>query len=154
MQQALSGLETGRINVAARSVGIAQRAYELALAYAKERNAFGRPISDFQAIQIKIGEMATQLQAARLLVYWSAAEADAGKRVDAQTAMAKIFASEVALSSAIDSLRIHGGYGYSTEYEVERLYRDAVLMSIGEGTNDVLRTVVARALVRGDTNIG
>jgi len=153
MQQALSALETGRINIAARSVGIAQRAYDESLAYARERTAFGKPIADFQAIQLKLAEMATQLQAARLLTLWAASQADAGLRVDAETGMAKMFASEVALASSIDALRVHGGYGYSTEYEVERLYRDAVLMSIGEGTNDVLRTVVARSLIKGEARV-
>lgn len=154
MQQALSALENGRINIAARSVGIAQRAYDEALAYAGQRTAFGRTINGFQAIQLQLATMATKLQAARLLTYWAAAEGDAGKRVDTQTGMAKIFASEVALECAIESMKVHGGNGYSTEYEVERLYRDAILMSIGEGTNDVLRTVVARALSRGEVSIG
>ncbi|MBE7187445.1 acyl-CoA dehydrogenase family protein [Jatrophihabitans endophyticus] len=149
MQQALSSLETGRINIAARSLGVAQRAYDEALDYAGEREAFGQPIGDFQAIQLRLAEMATQLQAARLLTYWAAAQMDAGKRMDTESGMAKIFASEVALQCATDSMRIHGGYGYSTEFEVERLYRDAPLMSIGEGTNDVLRTVVAKSLLAG-----
>lgn len=154
MQQALSGLEVGRINVAARSVGLAQRAYDEALGYAKARTAFGRPIAEFQAIQLKLAEVATKLQAARLLTYWAAARSDAGKRVDTESGMAKLFASEVALEAAIESMRVHGGYGYSTEYEVERLYRDAMLMNIGEGTNDVLRMVVAKALVKGTSKIG
>lgn len=154
MQQALSGLEVGRINVAARSVGLAQRAYDEALGYAKARTAFGRPIAEFQAIQLKLAEVATKLQAARLLTYWAAARSDAGRRVDTESGMAKLFASEVALEAAIESMRVHGGYGYSTEYEVERLYRDAMLMNIGEGTNDVLRMVVAKALVKGTAKIG
>jgi alkylation response protein AidB-like acyl-CoA dehydrogenase len=149
MQQVLSALEWGRVNIAARSVGIAQRAHDEALAYAKQRHAFGRPIADFQAIQLKLGELATQLQAARLMAYW-AADAVRSGRADAATGMAKIFCSEVALEAAIDAMKVHGGYGYSTEFEVERLYRDAILMSIGEGTNDILRTVVARALVKGE----
>ncbi|MGW5161148.1 acyl-CoA dehydrogenase family protein [Nonomuraea wenchangensis] len=153
MQQALSALEWGRVNIAARSVGIAQRAYDEALAYAGQRKAFGRPISDFQAIQLQLASLGTTLQAARLMAYWAAEQVRRG-RADAQTGMAKIFCSEVALQSAIDALKVHGGYGYSTEYEVERLYRDAVLMSIGEGTNDVLRTVVAKALTRGDAKVG
>jgi alkylation response protein AidB-like acyl-CoA dehydrogenase len=153
MQQALSGLETGRINVAARSVGIAQRAYDEALVYARERKAFGRSIAEFQAIQLQLAEMATNLQASRLLVYWAATMRDAQARADCETGMAKLFASEVALKNAIDALKVHGGYGYSTEYEVERLYRDAILMSIGEGTNDVLRTVIARALVGGHASV-
>lgn len=154
MQQALSGLETGRINIAARSVGIAQRAYDEALNYSRERTAFGKPIAEFQAIQLQLATMATKLQAARLLTWWAAASGDAGRRVDTETGMAKMFASEVALECAIEAMKVHGGNGYSSEYEVERLYRDAILMSIGEGTNDVLRTVVAKALVKGETAIG
>jgi len=153
LQQALSGLESGRINVAARSVGIAQRAYDEALAYAKDRRAFGQAISDFQAIQLQLAQMATQLQAARLMVYWAATKVDGDARADAETGMAKMFASDVALQNAIEALKVHGGYGYSTEYEVERLYRDSILMSIGEGTNDVLRTVIAKSLIKGDARV-
>jgi alkylation response protein AidB-like acyl-CoA dehydrogenase len=153
LQQALSALETGRINIAARSIGVAQRAYDEALRYAGEREAFGQPIGDFQAIQLRLAEMATHVQAARLLTYWAASQMDAGKRMDTESGMAKIFASEVAMQCAADSMRIHGGYGYSTEFEVERLYRDAPLMSIGEGTNDVLRTVVAKALLAGRATV-
>jgi alkylation response protein AidB-like acyl-CoA dehydrogenase len=150
MQHVLSALEWGRVNIAARSVGIAQRAYDEAVAYAKQRRAFGQPIADFQAIQLKLGTMATNVQAARLMAYY-AADAVRRGRADGPTGMAKIFCSEVALETSIDSMKVHGGYGYSTEYEVERLYRDSILMSIGEGTNDVLRTVVARSVVRGET---
>lgn len=153
LQQALSSLETGRINIAARSVGVAQRAYDEALRYARERTAFDQPIGEFQAIQLRLAEIAVQLQAARLLTYWAASQMDAGKRMDTQSGMAKIFASDTALQAATDSMRIHGGYGYSTEFEIERLYRDAPLMSIGEGTNDVLRTVVAKALLAGKATI-
>ncbi len=153
MQQVLSALEWGRVNIAARSVGIAQRAYDEALAYSRQRMAFNRPISDFQAVQLKLASVATTLQAARLMAYW-AADAVARGRADAETGMAKIFCSEVALEAAIEAMKVHGGYGYSTEYEVERLYRDAILMSIGEGTNDVLRTVVAKSLVRGQARVG
>ena len=153
MQQVLSALEWGRVNIAARSVGIAQRAYDEALAYSRERKAFGQRIADFQAIQLKIGTLATTLQAARLMAYW-AADAVARGRADAETGMAKIFCSEVALDAAVDSMKVHGGYGFSTEFEVERLYRDAILMSIGEGTNDVLRTVVAKSLLKGESTIG
>lgn len=149
MQQALSALETGRINVAARAVGVAQRAYDEALRYATERTAFGQHIGGFQAIQLKIAEMATRVQAARLLTYWAAARLDAGERADTETAMAKVFASETALYCSLESMRVHGGYGYSQEFEVERLYRDAPLMAIGEGTNDVLQTVIARSLLTG-----
>jgi alkylation response protein AidB-like acyl-CoA dehydrogenase len=148
LQQALSGLEIGRINVAARSVGIAQAAYEKALAYAKERHAFGQPIAQFQAIQLKLADMATEAQAARLITWWAASRADSGQRADVETGMAKLFASEVAIRSALDAMRIHGGYGYSQEFDIERLYRDAPLMAIGEGTNDILRTVIARNLIK------
>jgi alkylation response protein AidB-like acyl-CoA dehydrogenase len=154
LQQALSSLETGRINIAARSVGIAQRAYDEALVYARDRTAFSQPIGDFQAVQLRLAEIAVQLQAARLMTYWAASRMDDGVRMDTESGMAKIFASETALQCATDAMRIHGGYGYSTEFEVERLYRDAPLMSIGEGTNDVLRTVVARSLLAGKATIG
>ena len=154
MQQVLSGLESGRINIAARSVGIAQAAYEAALEYSKNRHAFGQPISDFQAIQLKIATIATQTQAARLITYWAASKADAGERVDMESGMAKYFASEVAIEASLEAMRIHGGYGYSTEYVVERLYRDAPLMSIGEGTNDIMRTIISKSLVSGKTQIG
>ncbi|MET8152010.1 acyl-CoA dehydrogenase family protein [Actinoplanes sp. NPDC049668] len=154
MQQVLSGLETGRINVAARALGIAQAAYDEALRYAGQRRAFGRQIGDFQAIQLKIAEMATQVQAARLLVYWAAARADGGHRVDMEAGMAKAFASEAAASCALTAMQVHGGYGYSKEFVVERLYRDAPLMMIGEGTNDIQRIVIARALLSGAATIG
>ncbi len=154
MQQALSALETGRINVAARAVGVAQRAYDEALRYSRDRTAFGQPISGFQAIQLSLAEMATRVQAARLLTYWAAARLDAGQRADAESGMAKVFASETALYCSLESMRVHGGYGYSEEFEVARLYRDAPLMAIGEGTNDVLRTVIARALVSGNAAVG
>jgi alkylation response protein AidB-like acyl-CoA dehydrogenase len=147
LQQALSALEVGRINVAARAVGVAQAAYDSALRYSKERHAFGQPISEFQAIQLKLADMATNVHAARLLTWWAASEVDAGNRADMQASMAKLFASEVALTSSLESLRVHGGAGYSTELDVERLYRDAPLMAIGEGTNDILRLVIARQLL-------
>ena len=147
LTQALSALEFGRINIAGRSVGVAQAAYEKALAYACERQAFGQALSQFQAVQMKLADLATEVQAARLMTWWAASRVG-GKRADVETGMAKYFASEVALRSALTSMRIHGGYGYSTEYDVERLYRDAPLMAIGEGTNDILRTVIARGLVK------
>jgi alkylation response protein AidB-like acyl-CoA dehydrogenase len=153
LQQALSALETGRINIAARSVGIAQRAYDESLSYARDRTAFGQPIGEFQAVQLRLAEIAVRLQAARLMTYWAASRMDDGVRMDTESGMAKIFASESALACATDAMRIHGGYGYSTEFEVERLYRDAPLMSIGEGTNDVLRGVVAKALLAGKATI-
>lgn len=154
MQQVLSALEVGRLNIAGRSLGIAQRAYDEALAYACTRHAFGRPIADFQATQIRLAEMATQLQAARLLTYWSASALDRGERSDLQTGMAKLFASEVALQAAQDSMRVHGGYGYSAEFEIERLYRDSILMTIGEGTSDIMRTVIAKSLFAGKGRVG
>ena len=148
MKQALSVLEYGRINIAARAVGVAQAACDLALDYAVERRAFGRPIAEFQAIQMKLADLATEVQAARLLTWWAASRLDTGARAEMETGMAKLFASEVSLRSSLECMRIHGGYGYSTEYDAERLYRDAPLMAIGEGTNEVLRTVIARQLVR------
>lgn len=149
LQQVLSALETGRINIAARSVGLAQAAYDAALDYSQEREAFGQPIAQFQAVQLKLADMATQLQAARLLTYWAASKMDRGERADLESGMAKLFASEVAIDVALESMRIHGGYGYSKEFEVERYYRDAPLMAIGEGTNDILRTVITKALLEG-----
>jgi alkylation response protein AidB-like acyl-CoA dehydrogenase len=148
MQQAISGLETGRVNIAARAVGVAHRALEEALRYAGDREAFGRPIADFQAVQLKLADLATSVQAARLLTWWAADRLDSGARADTESGMAKLFASEVALTASLEAMRIHGGYGYSTEFEIERLYRDAPLMAIGEGTNDILRTVVAKGLRR------
>ncbi len=147
-KQVASALETGRINIAARSVGIAQEALDQALSYSKERHAFGQPIANFQAIQLKLADMATEVQAARLLTWWAAARTDAGHRTDMEAGMAKLFASEVALRSSLESMRIHGGYGYSTEFDIERLYRDAPLMAIGEGTNDIQKMVIARGLLR------
>ncbi|GAA2294693.1 acyl-CoA dehydrogenase family protein [Nonomuraea roseoviolacea subsp. roseoviolacea] len=154
MQQVLGGLETGRVNIAARAVGVAQAAYDAALSYARERTAFGQPIADFQAVQLKLADLATEIQAARLLTYWAASRADGGGRIDMEAGMAKYFASEVALKASLEAMRIHGGYGYSQEFVVERLYRDAPLMAIGEGTNDIQRLVIARALVAGKGRIG
>jgi alkylation response protein AidB-like acyl-CoA dehydrogenase len=151
LQQALSALEFGRVNIAGRAVGVAQASLDRALAYAKERHAFGRPIGDFQAIQLKLADMATEVQAARLLTWWAAAALDAGRRADLETGMAKLFASEICIRASLEAMRIHGGYGYSTEYEVERFYRDAPLMAIGEGTNEILRTVIARQLMREES---
>jgi alkylation response protein AidB-like acyl-CoA dehydrogenase len=153
MQQVLSGLEIGRLNIAARSVGIAQAAWDAALSYSRQREAFGKPISDFQAIQLKLAEIATQLQASRLLTYWAASKADAGESVEMEAGMAKYFASEAAIQASMEAMRVHGGYGYSTEYVVERLYRDSILMSIGEGTNDIMKTIIAKSLVAGKTSV-
>ncbi len=154
MQQVLSALEIGRLNIAGRSLGIAQRAYDESLAYANTRRAFGQPIAEFQAIQMKLADTATRLQAARLLTYWAATDVDRGERSDLQTGMAKLFASETALQAAQDAMRIHGGYAFSTEFEIERLYRDSILMTIGEGTSDILRTVIARSLSAGKGKVG
>lgn len=153
-KQVASGLETGRINIAARSVGIAQEAFDRAIAYSREREAFGQAISEFQAIQLKIADMATEIQAARLLVYWAADKADRGERADIEAGMAKYFASEVAIRASLESMRVHGGYGYSEEYEIPRLYRDAPLMSIGEGTNDIQRMIIAKGLLKNYTGGG
>jgi alkylation response protein AidB-like acyl-CoA dehydrogenase len=146
MQQVLSALEIGRLNVAARSVGIAQGSLDLALDYAAARHAFGRPIRDFQAIQLRLADMATEVEAARLLTYWAAWRAEQAERADLETGMAKLFASEVAIRAATNGMRIHGGYGYSQEFDIERLWRDSILMAVGEGTSDILRTVIARRL--------
>ena len=154
LQQVLGGLEIGRINVAARSVGIAQEAFDQALAYSRERHAFGQPIGEFQAIQLKLAEMATRVQSARLMTWWAASQADAGKRVDLEAGMAKYQASEAAIANSLDSMRIHGGAGYSQELDIERLYRDAPLMAIGEGTNDIMKMVIARGLLAERVVIG
>jgi len=155
LQQVLNALEVGRINVASRAVGVATAAYEAALQYARDRHAFGQPIANFQAIQLKLADMATEIQAARLLTYWAAAKSEAaGGRTDLEAGMAKMYASEVALKCSLESMRIHGAYGYSAEFIVERLYRDAPLMAIGEGTNDIQRLVIARSLVSGTGRLG
>jgi alkylation response protein AidB-like acyl-CoA dehydrogenase len=150
LQQALSALEFGRVNIAGRAVGVAQACLDKSLAYARDRQAFGRPIADFQAIQLKLADMATEVQAARLLTWWAASALDSGRRADLETGMAKLYASEICIKAALEAMRIHGGYGYSTELDIERFYRDAPLMAIGEGTNDILRTVIARQLVRDE----
>jgi len=144
---AVSGLELGRINVAARGVGIARRALDEALRYAQQRRTFGKPICEHQAIQLKLGEMATRAEAARLLTEAAAAAYDRGERCDLEAGMAKYFASEAAMENANEAMRIHGGYGYSKEFPVERLYRDAPLLCIGEGTNEMQRIIIARQLV-------
>ncbi len=147
-RQAMSGLETGRINVAARAVGVATAAFEAAIRYAQQRRAFGVPIAQHQAIQMKLADMATKVQAARLLTYDAAARKDAGQRVDLEAGMAKLFASEVCAEVTLEAMRIHGGYGYIKDYPVERYYRDAPLMIIGEGTNEIQKLVIARQLLQ------
>ncbi len=144
---ALAALELGRINVAARGVGVAQAAFDAALDYAQQREAFGRPIAQHQAIGFKLAEMATKLHAARLMVADAARRADAGERADMEAGMAKLFASETAAELALEAMRIHGGNGFTTEYGVERLYRDAPLMIIGEGTSEIQKLVISRTLL-------
>ena len=145
---ATGGLEIGRINIAARSVGIAKRALNESVKYAQQRKTMGKPICEHQAIQLKLGEMASKTRAAELLVQDSAAAYDRGERIDMEAGMAKYFASETAVEVAFEAMRIHGGYGYSKEYVIERLYRDAPLMCIGEGTNEMQRIIIAKQLVK------
>ena len=144
----MSGLETGRINVAARAVGVAQAAFNAAIRYAQQRESFGKPIAEHQAIQLKLADMATKIQASRLLVYDAATKKDEGGRIDLESGMAKLFASEMCGEVTMEAMRIHGGYGFIKESPVERYYRDAPLMIIGEGTNEVMRLVIARQLLR------
>ncbi|GAA3122756.1 acyl-CoA dehydrogenase family protein [Streptomyces rectiviolaceus] len=145
--QMMKGLETGRLQVAARALGVARAAFEDSLAYAQERESFGRPIWKHQSIGNYLADMATSLTAARQLTLYAAQEAEAGRRVDMEAGMAKLFASETAMQIALNAVRIHGGYGYSTEFDVERYFRDAPLMIVGEGTNEIQRNVIASQLV-------
>jgi alkylation response protein AidB-like acyl-CoA dehydrogenase len=145
--QMMDALEVGRVNVAARGVGIAQRALELALRYSQERKTFGKPIAKHQAIQFKLADMATQIEAARLVTLKAARMKDAGQRSDLEAGMAKLLASETGRMCVEESFRIHGGYGYSKEYEIERLYRDAPLLLIGEGTSEIQRMVIGKKLL-------
>jgi len=147
-RQMMDALEVGRVNVAARGVGIAQRALELALRYSQERKTFGKPIAEHQAIQFKLADMATKVEAARLLTRKAARLKDAGERSDLEAGMAKLFASETGKEVVEDAFRIHGGYGYSKEYEIERLYRDAPLLLIGEGTSEIQRMVIGKTLLK------
>lgn len=146
--QATGGLELGRINVAARGVGLAEGALRLATEYAQVRKTMGKPIAEHQAIQLKLGEMVTRARAARLLTLDAAQAYDRGERVDMEAGMAKFFASEAAVKNAEDAMRIFGGYSYSKEYEIERFYRDALLMCIGEGTNEMQRMIIAKQWVK------
>jgi len=146
-KHAVGGLELGRINVAARGVGVAKAALEDAVSYSQQRTTFGKPICGHQSIQIKLADMATKVEAARLLVEQAAAKYDRGERCDMEAGMAKLFASETALENATEAMRVHGGYGYSKEFDVERYYRDAPLMCIGEGTNEIQRVLIARQLI-------
>ena len=147
LAQILGVLEVGRINIAARAVGVARAALDASLAYAQERTTFGKPIGEHQAIQLKLADMATRVEAARLLTRNAAERKAAGLRCDVEAGMAKLFASETALEVATEAMRIHGGVGYTTEFPVERYYRDAPLMVIGEGTNEIQRLVIARGLL-------
>lgn len=146
--QMMKGLETGRLQVAARALGVGQAAFDDALAYAQERESFGKPIWKHQSIGNYLANMATKLTAARQLTLFAAERYDSGERVDMEAGMAKLYASEVAMEIALDAVRIHGGYGYSTEYDVERYFRDAPLMIVGEGTNEIQRNVIAAQLVK------
>lgn len=145
--QILAVLEIGRINIAARAVGVARAAFDAALAYAQQRTTFGKPIGEHQAIQLKLADMATRLEAAKLLTRHAAERKAAGLRCDVEAGMAKLFASETALELATEAMRIHGGVGYTTDLPIERLYRDAPLMVIGEGTNEIQRLVIGRGLL-------
>ncbi|MBM1221407.1 acyl-CoA/acyl-ACP dehydrogenase [Ponticoccus sp. SC2-23] len=147
MQQVLGGLELGRINVAARGAGIAEGALKMATRYAQERQTFGKPIAEHQAIQLKLGEMASKVAASKLLIEDAARKYDSGQRCDMEAGMAKYFATETGVECAQEAMRIFGGYSYSTEYEIERFYRDAMLMCIGEGTNEMQRIIVAKQLI-------
>jgi alkylation response protein AidB-like acyl-CoA dehydrogenase len=147
-KQMMDSLEVGRVNVAARGVGVAQRAFELAIRYAQERETFGKPISQHQLVREKLADMYTRLEGARLLTYRAAELKDKGERSDLEAAMAKLAASEAGHKNAEDSLRIHGGFGFSKEYEIERIYRDAPLLLIGEGTSDIQRLGIAKGLLK------
>ncbi|MFE2021792.1 acyl-CoA dehydrogenase family protein [Streptomyces sp. NPDC059499] len=152
--QMMKGLETGRLNVAARALGVGRAALEDSLRYAQERESFGQPIWQHQSVGNYLADMATSLTAARQLTLHAAREADAGRRIDMEAGMAKLFASETAMQIALNAVRIHGGYGYSTEFDVERYFRDAPLMIVGEGTNEIQRNVIARQLIsRGGLDV-
>ena len=146
-KQFMAAVELGRVNVGARAVGVATAAFEHALAYAKEREAFGKPIAQHQAIQIKLASMATKIEASRLLVMQAAEKKARGERADLEAGMAKLFATETAQEVTLEAMRVFGGYGYSQEYPVERLYRDAPLLILGEGTNEIQHLVIARRLL-------
>jgi alkylation response protein AidB-like acyl-CoA dehydrogenase len=148
LQQVLAGLELGRINVAARGAGLARACLEDSLRYAQQRKTFGKPIAEHQAIQIKLADMATRVEAARLLTEAAARAYDAGGRCDLEAGMAKLYATEAALENSLEAMRIHGAYGYSKEFNIERYYRDAPLLAIGEGTNELQRIIIARELVK------
>jgi alkylation response protein AidB-like acyl-CoA dehydrogenase len=146
--QMMKGLEVGRLQVAARATGVARAAFEDALAYAQDRESFGKPIWQHQAVGNMLADMGTKLAAARALLLSAAERFDSGERCDMEAGMAKLFASEAAMQIALDAVRVHGGYGYSTEYDVERYFRDAPLMIVGEGTNEIQKNVIAKQLVK------
>jgi alkylation response protein AidB-like acyl-CoA dehydrogenase len=146
-QQMMAAIEVGRINVAARGVGVSQRAFELAIAYAQERVTFGKPIAQHQAIQFYLAEMGTAIEAARLMTQMAAQKKDAGERADIEAGMAKLFATETCFEVVTKAMRIHGGYGFSKEYLIEQLYRDAPLLIIGEGTSEIQKMIIGRGLV-------
>jgi butyryl-CoA dehydrogenase len=146
-RQVMDGIEVGRVNVAARAVGLATRAFEEAIRYAQERFAFGRPIAQHQMIQEKIADMGTKLEAARLMLLQAASAKAFGARSDLEAGMAKYFCTEACHQIVTDALRVHGGYGYSTEFTIERLYRDAPFLLIGEGTSEIQKIVIARQLL-------
>ena len=148
LQHILGGLELGRINVAARGVGVARACLDESVRYAQIRKTFGKPIADHQAIQLKLADMATQVEAARLLVESAARAYDKGERCDMEAGMAKLFASEAAVHNSLEAMRLHGAYGYAKEFNIERYYRDAPLLAIGEGTNELQKLIIAKQLVR------
>jgi len=147
-KHAMSGLEVGRINVAARAVGVAQAAFNDSIRYAQQRHTFGQPIAQHQAIQLKLADMATKIEAARLLLQKAAAKKDSGERCDLEAGMAKLFATEMCQEVALEAMRIHGGFGYTKEFNVERYYRDAPFMLVGEGTSEIQKLVIARQLLQ------
>jgi alkylation response protein AidB-like acyl-CoA dehydrogenase len=147
-QHIMKGLELGRINVAARGLGVARAAFEDAIAYSQKRETFGKPISEHQAIQLKLADMGVRIEAARLLIRNAAEKFDRGERCDIEAGMAKLFASEAGIENSLEAMRIHGGNGYHKDYDVERYFRDAPLMAIGEGTNEIQRLVIAKGLLK------
>ena len=146
--QMMDGVEVGRVNVAARGCGVALRAFELAVAYAQQRRTFGKQIADHQAIAFKLAEMATKVEAAHVMMVRAARMKDSGERIDVEAGMAKYLAAEYCNEVVESSFRIHGGYGYSKEYEIERLYREAAFMLIGEGTSDIQKMIIGRSLLK------
>jgi alkylation response protein AidB-like acyl-CoA dehydrogenase len=146
--QMMDGVEVGRVNVAARGCGVALRAFELAVSYAQQRHTFGRPIAEHQAVAFRLAEMATKVEAAHLMMVNAAQLKDSGRRNDVAAGMAKLLASEYCAEVTQDSFRIHGGYGYSKEYEIERLMREAPFLLIGEGTSEIQKTIISRGLLR------